>query len=113
MTDLNRRFAGLCGIRWKGPRWENGFNYDDNPNFISDPRLVLREMIKRKDFYEFMETVGRVEAEFECNTLYYIDIAYINDTTGLLVKAALERIEKVEDNHERTYLFRDKRCRRK
>ena len=70
MTDLNRRFADLIDLCWhidgydpndsylrvpRCPKCQIELKQDfHNPDFISDPRLVLREMMKKKGFGNFL-----------------------------------------------------------
>lgn len=74
--QINKRFAELVGI----PRGIAHYPYE-YPDFISDPRLVLREMVKRSDWEDFQKQV--------------IDpFAYILDTTGKLVTLAIKYLDK-------------------
>lgn len=111
----NKRFAELCGICWHEiiRRDENtkvcscGEDYslfDDyvcgrkNPDFAADPRLVLREMMKREDWLMFIQAVGDVHrfneksSDFEWKEM--IPVEYMTDTTGLLRDRAIEWMER-------------------
>ena len=101
-VDLNQRFTLLCGSCWHelvaatrfkcscdfittyGVEFNQHIRDNPNPDFISDPRLVLREMMKREDWELFPCVSGD----------RHIDVDYILDTTGLLVKAGIEWLEK-------------------
>ena len=97
--EINKRFAELVGIKWLSLRWENGFNYDDNPNFISDPRLVLREM----------DRIGKLRGltSHACPIMNLTGITewlrkYILDnTTGLMVRMAIAWLEKEQKGKEK------------
>jgi hypothetical protein len=96
VSDLNRRFAELCGIR----AIKINCNLDNTftrkyPDFISDPRLVIREMVKRSDWAKFIMAVGTVQEVGIGRMQYYVDIKYIL-VPGLLAKAAIEWLEKEE-----------------
>ncbi len=98
MNDLNRRFAKLAGLCWheETPYIESicscGNVYHvaknmirhiqhNNPDFISDPRLVIKEMVKRPDWDDFQKQI--------------IDpFAYLMDTTGKLVTLAIKYLDK-------------------
>lgn len=113
--DINRRFAKLCGLCWheltfypvindefcaicscgKNFRWlpfAHDHERNSNPDFITDPRLVLREMDKHPQgrlFYaSLIYGIGFDEQDDEG----YISRDLMTDTTGLLVKAAIEWI---------------------
>ena len=109
--DINRRFAELVGLCWH--EWVASYSQrickhcgyrvsasdygPANPDFISDPRLVLREMMKRKDFLEFSR--DKLDCPWEDDRVYwnYVHTDYILDTTGLLAMAAIEWLEKEEE----------------
>jgi hypothetical protein len=112
--DLNREFAELCGICWHEtvdtyqsyrPSIFTGkpikmkscscgaelLDLEDhdylNPDFVADPRLVLREMkriLSNDDFEDWLCEVN------EDDVFCQIDVSLILDQTGLLVKAAIE-----------------------
>jgi hypothetical protein len=118
MNDLNKRFAKLAGICWHKTRLEdntykcscgsvvtaNIFRYDfdrqhTNPDF-SDPREVLKVMMKRADWPRFAQSIGcivydiRFAQSFEVESCKWtIPVDYITDETGLLCKAACEWLE--------------------
>jgi hypothetical protein len=110
MPDINREFAELCGIHiheyaktgasvWK---CSCGRVICSNPNvcgtdifypdFVSDPRLVLREMMKREDWPEFAESLRQHADKIGIGSMEYI-IDLLLDQTGLLVKAAITWME--------------------
>ncbi len=120
--EINRRFAEMCGLCWhiygydpndrflrvpQCPKCQIHLSANfPNPDFISDPRLVLREMMKLKDWPVFIawyngsqygEPIRRhvmnLAAEGKI-TEVFIGIRDILDTTGLLVKAGIEWLEK-------------------
>jgi hypothetical protein len=63
---------------------ESNFNY-------SDARLVLREMMRREHWPEFIFSLGEYPSEFKhSGGLVGISIDYILDDTGLLLTKALE-----------------------
>jgi len=92
--DKNREFHELVGLCWHEPESEqsNRFGYcrncgkhmpecESNPDYAADPRLILKEMVKRPDWDEFQKQV--------------IDpFAYMLDDTGLLRDAAIKFIRK-------------------
>jgi hypothetical protein len=65
-----------------------------NPDFAADPARLLREMMKRDDSYDFINTVGKavpVLTSVEC----FIDTNYIAEP-GLMLKAVAEWLKKEE-----------------
>jgi hypothetical protein len=108
--NLNKRFAELAGLCWHEEisrreqlsKCKCGYVYftndgftkhceDGNPDFIADPRLVLREMMKREDykrFFIFVMPIMHVDG-----VIRWIN-SYILDTTGLLAKVAIKWLEK-------------------
>lgn len=67
------------------------------PDFAADPRLVLREMIKREDWDLFLPEIGHCQRWKEKDTIYTYDlirIDYMTDTTGLLRDRAIEFMER-------------------
>lgn len=115
--QINRRFAELCGLCWHDYIWHSsnigiywecrcGHKITEwnkrkiNPDFIADPRLVLREMRWRKDWNgTFIYFIG---GETHSGSNYrkvqeLIPVDYILDETeGLLVLAAIEFLPKTE-----------------
>ena len=105
--DKNKRFAELVGICWCEPEYYNedidkchkcgaiystGRRSKAHPDFISDPRLVLREMDRIGMLDDFKKYSGVFIWMPEG---HYIRVDYMTDTTtGLLVKAAIEWMEK-------------------
>lgn len=113
-NDLNRRFAKLvcllhehsggmfdclCGKSFSSIN-EILYHIDVNPcpDFVSDPRLVLREMMKRRDREKFLRSLCNSHTPdnyFDKVSFYYfIDGNGELETTGLLCKAACEWMEK-------------------
>ena len=62
-----------------------------NPDYAADPRLVLREMMKREDYKRFL---GSIRVDLNYDDVPYIEIFYIMDTTGELRDRAIEWLEK-------------------
>lgn len=110
MNDINRRFVELLGppLCWHEEVESHDFGmdgysvcscgeedcYKPNPDFIADPRLVLVEMMKREDWKEFVETAGVWSNRTTGMMSEHILIDYILNTTGLLVTAAVEWLER-------------------
>ncbi|MFH1448101.1 MAG: hypothetical protein ABIG39_04520 [Candidatus Micrarchaeota archaeon] len=72
---------------------------ENNPDYASDPRLVLREMMKREDFRLFMarlmyygDTAGAIDWDED------ITIDLILDTTGKLRDMAIEWLKNNKGN---------------
>jgi len=84
--DKNETFALLTG----GPK----------ADYAADPRLVLREMMKKEDYFRFAFSLYNnlewpAESEYQQILMQRsILIDYILDTTGKLRDAAIEFIEK-------------------
>ena len=111
--DPNREFAELVGLRWY-PAKSVSLDPNDRlfcgkcgqyvhqeqidsavPDYASDPRLVLREMMKREDFPLFMARLMYMGDSVEgIDWDHNIDIDYILDTTGLLALAARDFMRK-------------------
>ena len=105
--DLNRRFAELVGLCWHEWDWSSekyvctkcgdrlaDYAISSNPDFISHPTLVLAEMVKRKDWLLFVKRYFHWQTYDKINYDIDIPINYILDTTGLLVKEAIEFLER-------------------
>lgn len=101
--NRNRRFAELAGIRWHDEignkvlyKCSCGFqsvytsdadkHFSSNPDFISDPRLVLEVMREREDWIDFMDF-------YICISGDYIPIDIILVCTGKLLDLAIEWLE--------------------
>jgi hypothetical protein len=103
--ELTRKLCGLLGICWHemkieipivrcscGKEWHDSVEISQllahenlNPDFIADPRLVLREMIKRDDWFSFERMI--------LTKYYWLDSDWVSkftDTTGLFLKEAVE-----------------------
>ena len=109
--QINRRFAELCGLCWHERKrinsmgemvctcgitfFPNGFDghcKDNNPDFISNPTLVLVEMMKREDWPEFI--VKQFTYSYT-EPIRAFSEDYILDTTeGKLALAASEWMKK-------------------
>ncbi len=105
-NTMNRHFAKLverCWHEWDyhGPHLSSQPNYvcrichagtdtPNNPDFVSNPTLVLVEMMKREDWPTFAMTISCWFGE-KSPVPIAIPLKYISDTTeGLLVRAAIE-----------------------
>ncbi len=111
--DLNRHFAELVELCWHevlaqdayttvcscGKKIPFGQSICRNPDFISDPWLVLREMAKKEEWPDFCWEINRRRNHqnyLNLEQVLTVDIDYVLDTTGLLVKAAIEFMEEEE-----------------
>jgi hypothetical protein len=124
--EINKRFANLAGICWHeivfDPLGKAEFPYckhckkedipwhwdysdghceriaDRNPDFCGDPRLVLREMMKREDWLKFMYYMHNqvLEKHDGYDPLAYYTNDYLLDTTGLLALVGIEWMEGKE-----------------
>ena len=68
---------------------------EDIPDFKSDPRLVLREMMKREDWPEFSERLFWYIADKTEIIKNFCEV-FILDTTGKLVKDAIKFMKEKE-----------------
>ena len=108
---INRHFAELVGLCWhiygyspndpslrvpRCPKCQIEIEYNfHNPDFVLHPTLVLREMMRREDWPEFSKVSGFWNVPFQARTKYFINVDYILDETeGLLLKAAIEFLER-------------------
>lgn len=111
--DECRELAGLLGICWHqieidipliscscGQVWHGSVDVKEANNHISrnpdfrDPRVVLREMRKRKDWYKFLLSIGGFNC-YRQETEEMIPMKYILDDTGMLAKKALEWLRRI------------------
>ena len=113
--DKNREFAELVEIPWHEEisvaifcgedrfRCSCGAFYDkrqqlldhvekSNPGLTADPRLVLREMMKREDWPEFITALSGINTCI--NGHYFIRVDLILDTTGKLRDNVIEFLRK-------------------
>ena len=96
--NLNRRFTELCGISpYRCVSGEGDGVGKERKDFIAHPTFVLREMMKREDWLLFAKTYFHWQTYDKINYNIDIPLKYILDTTGLLVKAAIEWLEKQEE----------------
>ena len=108
--DKNRELHELLGLCWHEIVAIDRINYvcscgkvykiDDkyacvNPDYAADPRLVLREMMKREDWFEFVNEIGQMEQNEGSDMIYLI---YILDTTGKLRDLAIEWLKNNKGN---------------
>ena len=114
--NKNKRFAELVGICWCEPEYYNedidkchkcgaiystGRRSTAHPDFAADPRIVLREMMKREDWPEFSNEIGPCKHKPDISPFNYppmeaseaVYYEYILDTTGKLRDAAIEWLE--------------------
>ena len=99
--DKNRELHELLGLEWKIKWIFTGAAYEersskDNPDYAADPRLVLREMMKREDWLDFRLLMNR----YSYDHLTCIEIELILDPTGKLRDMAIEWL-KGEKNESR------------
>lgn len=107
--DQNRRFAELAGICWHelvrqqikpGVKecscgkiiYNNGFSghiKDSNPDFCADPREVLKVVMERDDWIEFLDWLR----DYDVTDSHYISVDYIT-TPSKLRDAWIEWKEK-------------------
>jgi hypothetical protein len=100
--DKNRELAELLGLCWHEnaiqPLYSNirfacskCGSMDYNPDFTTDPGKIelLRLMMKREDWWDFCNTIGRAVPGFTTVNCF-IDVDLITNTTGLLAQAARE-----------------------
>ena len=111
--QINRRFADLVGLPWheyyqQQHDWykcscqkELIYKSDiidgvhDNPDFISDPRLMLREMNRIGKLDKFLAKLNGLSLDEDGDLINNaVPVDYILDTAGLLVKAAISFLEK-------------------
>lgn len=104
-SEKNRLFREEVGKKWHEYSMDENLvfhcscghktyieeNRHKNPDYAADPRLVLREMMKRKRWVDFLDVVG-VGGNTEINSM--IDVHYILDTSGKLRDAAIEFMKK-------------------
>ncbi len=101
--DKNRRFHELIGKCWHEANYSIGtaciclkckkeFKY--NPDYISDPRLVLREMMQRRDWTQFVDVIGMWLNRTTGIMSEHILLDCILDQTGLLLEKAIKWLEK-------------------
>ena len=115
--DPNREFAERVGLRWHeliqstfyctcgtkyfGEKEINNHISKNNPDYVADPRLVLREMAKREDFPLFMarlmymgDSVEGIDWDHNIDIDYILDANFELEITGKLVKEAIEFLKE-------------------
>ena len=105
--ENNRIFAELVGLCWHETIYADdyyshcscgevipfGKSKCQNPNYATDPRLVLREMKYKTNFQEFLDAL-MVNAE---PNFGMIKVDYILDLTGKLRDAAIKFMEGLKN----------------
>jgi hypothetical protein len=88
--ELNKRFAELCGIffhAWNTKGMDGQMHFHSRPDFVTDPRLVLREL----------DRLGLMDKFVAKRYLHQHPIMFVQnilDTTeGRLVNAAIKFME--------------------
>ena len=90
MTNINRRLHELLGGTWDTHEGWYG-NFNKNPDYCADPRLVLKAMMEREDYPYFSERIGWYIQREEGRLIYtYL----IMDTTGKLAQLAIKWLEE-------------------
>lgn len=104
---MNRRFAELVGAdyhSYETKGMDGKMHLHSNPDFAADPRLVLREMMKREDWPEFFHFLIEKGLAVYSRPIfgaerrpYYLSDTLFTDTTGLLRDRAVEWMERRKD----------------
>jgi len=109
--DKNRELHELLGLCWHeypGPTEWLGCNclkcgrlyrgeHDDNPDYTTDPRLVLREMMKREDWRGLKGFATYLTTELGGRRFLDIPLTLILDTTGKLRDMAMDKLKEEND----------------
>ena len=119
--NKNKELHELLGLEWHtvlylstppAPHWECScrrafFDYylmtehlkKNSPDYAADPRLVLREMMKRDDFDRFISNINAFSLD-EDNDLINnaVPVDLIMDTTGKLADIAIEWLKTPQNN---------------
>jgi hypothetical protein len=85
---INKELAELLGLpinQWKTKGMDGKMHLHSNPDFTSDPRLVIREMQKREDWDAFLAYLYIHQTE---DSGMEAMAKYTTDTTGRLEQAA-------------------------
>ena len=106
----NREFHELVGLCWCEPEYfdtdfdkcpkcgaiySRGREFTKHPDYAAAPLLVLREMVKREDWPEFLETIGgQITIANKLTAWVFLD--YILDTTGKLIGRAIDFLKGKE-----------------
>ena len=121
-TDKNREFAGLagcwheildcnhparewyktclCGEHFNSNKEAEEHIINNSPDYVADPRLVLREMMKREDWDSFCDYIGYLDFSEDGYPLRYVRMDYILDITGKLRDAAIEFLKEATDENK-------------
>ena len=81
---------GSVMIPWKCSKCGAGMSLVTYPDYATDPRLVLMEMMKREDWLDFRLLMNR----YSYDHLTCVEIELILDTTGKLRDMAIEWLNK-------------------
>ena len=107
--NLNKELTEAFGMRWHGHEACPNCGYYctgktiyctppiQNPDFISDSRLVLREMRKIPNYHLFLKKIY-VDAATPEEILDRSIVQLILDKTGKLAQLALDWLKEVEDD---------------
>ena len=90
-----------CGFKTQSLIELNKHIKESNPNYASDPRLVLREMVKREDFPLFMarlmymgDSVEGIDWDHNIDIDYILDANFELETTGKIRDEAIEFLKE-------------------
>ena len=96
--QIQSTFYCTCGTKYFGEEAMKSHISKFNPDYAADPRLVLREMEKRKDWPVFVKRIGaRIEDRYTGQPpVDFVRADLILDNTGNLRDAAIEFLERVK-----------------
>ena len=89
------RICTRCGVKITERNYA-----DDVLDYAADPRLVLREMMKREDWDSFCDYIGYLDFSEDGYPLRYVRMDYILDITGKLRDAAIEFLKEATDENK-------------
>jgi len=114
ITNPNETFAEMVGIPWHkqistkedgygcscgflayfGGVYGEHIRNNPNPDYAADPRLVLKEMMKREDWPRFLDSIDGMHNCYDYGQEIvwrdWIEVKYLLDTTGKLRDKAIE-----------------------
>ena len=99
--DKNRVFHEMIGGKWREyPASLDIHGIRTNPDYAADPRLVLREMMKREDWDRFVEYIYHKQPSDINRLSPYAELVfnYIPNITGKLRDAGIEWMRKEKDH---------------